>query len=102
MRTPEREKAYLAVDSECDYQDSLWGNTGSSDKPGNGERSIDEFALYISAYTNKMVDQCGTYADPVAKLETIRKVATLAIRAMEQHGAPLRVAPSEIRTVRTV
>ncbi len=99
MRTPEREKAYLAVDSECDYQDSLWGNTKSSNTPGKGERSIDEFALYIAAYTNKMIEQCGTFADPISKLETIRKVATLAIRALEQHGAPLRVSPSPHRAV---
>ena len=90
MRAEKREAAFTAIDSERDYQDARWGDSGSSGQPGNGERTIDEFALYIAAYTNKMVEQCGTFADPIAKLHTIRKVAGLAVACMEQHGAPLR------------
>lgn len=89
--TVPRSVVYAAIDTERDYQDARWGDSLSSDRPGNGERSIDEFALYISAYADKMVQQCGTFADPKAKLESIRKVAGLCVAAMEQHGAPDRV-----------
>ena len=83
-------KEAAAIDSERDYQDALWGDSGSSDTPGHGERTIDEFALYIAAYTAKMVEQCGTFADTKTKLNTIRKIAGLAVACMEQHGAPKR------------
>ena len=36
---------FYAIDSEREYQEYKWGNTGSSGTPGNGERTIDEFAL---------------------------------------------------------
>lgn len=86
-----RSEVYAAIDSERDYQDRRWGDSLSSDrKPGNGERTIDEFALYIAAYTAKMVEQCGTFSDSKAKLDSIRKIAGLAVACMEQHGAPRR------------
>lgn len=93
-----RRAAYAAIDSERDYQDMLWGKTQSSgrqatdQKPG-GERTIDEFILYISGYADKLKMVGATSADPVEKLQFVRKVAGLSVACMEQHGAPLRAPP---------
>lgn len=85
-----REEVYKAVDSERDYQDSKWGNTLSGDRPGNGERTVDEFSLYIAGYTNDLVQNASHFAKTEDKLNIIRKIAGLCIACMEQHGAPER------------
>lgn len=109
MRTVERDRAYAAIDSERDYQDERWGRvgnieprkeglrapqvTGSSTMgEGVGNRSIDEFALYIHGYSNDLVKIASHTNDPREKLDFIRKVAALCVAAMEQHGAPMRYA----------
>jgi hypothetical protein len=86
-----RQEVYAALDSERDYQDSKWGDALSSGrKPGNGERSIDEFVTYIVGYAHKLLDEASTFADAAAKLNAVRKVAGLCVACMEQHGAPKR------------
>jgi hypothetical protein len=69
-RTSDREAAYMAIDSERDYQDAKWGSTLSSGRKvegtrgyrplAGGDRSIDEFALYIQRYANALTEVCGT------------------------------------------
>ncbi len=86
----ERGKVYQAINSERDYQDRKWGNTLSGGRPGNGDRSVDEFALYVAGYTNDLVEAASHSGNQLAKLDIIRKIAGLCVACMEQHGAPLR------------
>ena len=90
MRDLPREAAYNAIDSERDYQDRVWGGSASSGTPGAGERSIDEFALYIQGYANDLANLASHTMDPIEKLNFVRKVGGLAVACMEQHGAPKR------------
>ena len=86
-----REEVYSAIDSERAYQDSKWGSSESSGKPGvGGARTIDEFALYIKGYAEDLAQIASHELDPKKKLDFIRKVAGLCVAAMEQHGAPHR------------
>jgi hypothetical protein len=85
-----RRLVYKAIDTERDYQDTKWGNTLSGGRPGNGDRSVDEFALYISGYSNKLIAFASEFADTETKLNIIRKIAGLCVVCMEQHGAPKR------------
>lgn len=85
-----REDVYKALDTERDYQDGKWGHSLSDDRPGDGFRSIDEFALYIEGYTKDLVQQCSHYANPEDKLDIVRKVGALCVACMEHHGAPHR------------
>jgi hypothetical protein len=85
-----REAVYSIIDGERNYQDSRWGTTASSGRPGAGERSIDEFILYISGYANDAVNVASHFGDPQKKLDAVRKVAALCVACMEQHGAPRR------------
>jgi hypothetical protein len=94
----QREAAYTAIDSERDYQDQRWGDTLSGDRPGAGERSVDEFALYIIGYANDLLVNASHFGESKEKLDIIRKISTLGVACMEQHGAPNRVVPLQ-RTV---
>jgi hypothetical protein len=87
---PTRQQVYEALDSERTYQDAKWGDTRSSNEPGNGERTLDEFALYIVGYAHKLLDIASTFGEPEQKLEFVRKVGGLCVACMEQHGAPKR------------
>jgi hypothetical protein len=86
----ERDLVYDALDSERAYQDSRWGKTQSGGRPGHGDRTLDEFILYIGGYAQQLVAIGAKVADPAEKLEFVRKVGGLCVAAMEQHGAPRR------------
>lgn len=85
-----RKQAYAALDSERAYQDFKWGQSASSGGPGNGNRTLDEFILYISGYADELKRIGSTESDPRKKLDFVRKVGGLAVACMEQHGAPRR------------
>lgn len=93
-----RDEVYQAINTERSYQDSRWGDTLSGGRPGKGERSVDEFALYIIGYANDLLVNASHFGDQKDKLDIIRKIAGLGVACMEQHGAPKR----EIHAKRTV
>ena len=92
-----RTEVYAAIDSERDYQDMRWGRTASSGQLGNGNRTIDEWALYILVYAQEFARLAATTGDTesvVAKLDCARKIAAMGVACMEQHGAPKREVPA--------
>ncbi len=85
-----RQEVYNAIDSERDYQDGRWNSqTTTSD----GRHSLEEWCTYIEDYVNEAQHILSRLpkqeAGPQA-LHIIRKVAAMAVCAMEQHGAPRR------------
>jgi hypothetical protein len=89
-----RQEVYTAIDSERDYQDSRYGLKLSGERPASegegGNRTLDEFILYIQNYAHDVGAFASTSSDWEQKLHKIRKVAGLCVAAMEQHGAPHR------------
>lgn len=85
-----REDVYKVIDGERAYQDSRWGSTKSSGREGAGERSIDEFILYIAGYANDAQQVASHFGDADEKLAVVRKLAGLCVACMEQHGCPPR------------
>ena len=85
-----RQAVYEAIDTERMYQDTKWGHTLSGGRPGKGERSADEFILYIVGYADKLKAYASEFANTETKLHFVRKVAGLCVACMEQHGAPKR------------
>lgn len=85
-----RQEVYKAIDSEMNYQQAKWGSSASSGNPGNGNRTIDEFVLYIRGYAEDLAKIASHELDPTKKLDFVRKVAGLCVATMEQHGAPTR------------
>ena len=88
--TAPREEVYAALDSERNYQDLRWGATLSGDRPGDGTRTVDEFALYIAGYTNDLIEHASHFGPAEEKLNLIRKIGALCVACMEQNGAPKR------------
>lgn len=91
-----REQAYQAIDSERDYQMAM--AQAAHDDPSNDyTKSLETFATYMRHYQNELDKQLSTCWGPTAydaPLNTLRKIAALAVAAMEVHGAPKRVAPT--------
>ena len=92
-----RKEVYEAIDSERDYQDSLWRPVQS-----RGDHSVTEFLLYIEDYVAEARKILARTASPLAEeqaLPVLRKIAALAVSCMEQHDAPMR-DPSDIHTAK--
>lgn len=91
---PFEHRAYFsalnAVRSERAYQDYKFGGTASGGHPGDGERTLDEFCVYIAGYAKDLVEMASKGANGDDILAHIRKVTALGFHAMEQHGAPQR------------
>ena len=80
-----RADVYDAINSERDYQDALWGDSMRA-----GKHTTTEFLVYIRDYTEEALHRVSRLPDEVNHLDTLdslRKIATLAVAAMEQHGA---------------
>jgi len=91
MFTVSRAQVYAALDSERDYQQLRWPEHF---------HSITEYLTYMRDYIEEALHiesrQDFKTADPMA-LEIVRKVATLGVACMQEHGAPLRQIPESIR-----
>lgn len=79
-----RELAYLAIDSERDYQDTKYG-------PINGR--LDGRHLKISQWEAILIEQMDKLEVETEwdkALNIVRKIAAVCVACMEQHGAPAR------------
>jgi len=88
-----RQEVYAAVDSERAYQQDMAAKA-HGDPSNDYTKSLENFALYIASYSNELTDQLSRTWGPDAyrqPLGTVRKIAALAVAAMEVHGAYNRV-----------
>lgn len=85
-----REEVYEIIDTERDYQDNLWLNMDGSK---HMKHSPEEWLVYIDDYSNEakhiMSRQCNDVAVPQA-MNIIRKIAAMAVCAIQQHGCEKR------------
>jgi hypothetical protein len=79
---PTRDDVNAAINSERNYQVARWGESAHV-------RSLDEWIMYIEDYAQEARHQT-VRGNESAALDTVRKIATLCVNCMEQHGAPLR------------
>jgi hypothetical protein len=92
-----REDVYAAIDGERDYQEG-WRDPSLTDS--GGEHSIQEFLTYIQSYANEAVEVGCRKPDPVSipfGKHALRKIAALAVSALEQHGVLLRDTKDNLR-----
>jgi hypothetical protein len=86
----DRSEVYAAIDSERDYQDSLWPQDSRPGAPN--PLSIGEFVLMLEEYTARARSEWTAEKAPESRtLGIVRKIAGIAVNCMEQHGAPRRV-----------
>jgi len=82
----ERTQIYEAINEERDYQKG-WEDSTLTDS--EGKHSIQEFLTFIRSYTNEALEIGCRKPDPISNefgLHILRKIAALAVAAMEQHG----------------
>jgi hypothetical protein len=93
----ERKEVYRKIDVERDYQDLRWGTRRTLDGTPDEEKPVAEWINYMEHHVNEA--KKGVYdLDTEEALAQVRKVAALAVRALELHGCPERVIPEELLT----
>lgn len=86
MKT-ERVMVYAAIDSEREYQDTVWQSNALE------PRTVAEELLMLEEYVvraRKVWTDEPRETEALVTTEVIRKIAGIAVRAMENHGAPGR------------
>jgi hypothetical protein len=87
-----RPEVYRAIDSERDYQD----NFVMPERRYYRAHTLGEFVLMLNQYAAQAQEKWTHHTDAASpdefpiSLHEVCKVAALAVRCMEQHGAPLR------------
>ena len=89
-RKMEREEIYKCIDGERDYQDANWTPRRTANGTPDNEKPVAEWINYIEHHLSKAKDRVY-YLDTEGATHELRKVAALAVRAMEIHGCPERV-----------
>ncbi len=82
----------IAIKGERNYQEAMAANA-HGDQTNDRKKSLEEFVLYMEDYLHEARTQLSRTWGPdayVKPLHTIRKVAAIAVAAMEVHGAPFR------------
>jgi hypothetical protein len=87
--TLERCEVYKRIDTEREYQDFRWNTNLRKDNVPDEEKSVAEWLNYIEFHLTK-AKNANYHLDKEASLAELRKVAALAVRAMEIHGCPVR------------
>jgi hypothetical protein len=95
MMKATRAEAFKAIDSERDYQQSLIRRAGRYEEE---TKPLEAYVLYAGQYLNQVKNDLSFVWGPESiekALNGLRKVAALAVAAMETHGAPLRIEPTD-------
>jgi len=83
-----REEVYRVIDGERDYQENLPSNRSENAKR---IRMVSEYLTMLDHYVRHAQDAWTTRAGIEVPLEDMRKIGALAVRCMEEWGAPPRV-----------
>lgn len=78
----DRSLVYEAIDTERDYQEKLARNTATDQRP------LEQMALIEEVLRRAKQDWYDKPGD--FDMNYVRKIAGIAVRCMEQHGAPKR------------
>lgn len=86
----ERSLVFEHINHEREYQEHRW-NTGlrDGDKP-DSEKDIAEWLIYLEAYLNIAKSNVYHLNREEAKA-SLRKIAAIAVAALEVHGCPPRM-----------
>jgi hypothetical protein len=78
-----RNEVYNAIDGERAYQEQRW-------KRPEHNHTNTEYLVYIQHYVNKAFAAVSTQDGDGATLPALRKIAALAVAAMEENGVEFR------------
>lgn len=77
----DRNKVYELIDSERRYQDLKWGAIEQH------PHEVGSWILILSAHVRDAMEAWGSAPNDHQALEEVRKIASIAVACMEQHGA---------------
>jgi hypothetical protein len=77
---------YAAIDSERDYHERRWVDA----RTGGKNHEIAAWITYMRAYIDEAAGIASHASPETAALDSIRKVCSLGVACMEEHGAPMR------------
>ena len=80
-----RAEVYAAIDSERDYQDRL-----GADRTAGQAHPVGSYLTMLRHYLREAEEAWTKTAGDAAALESIRKIAGISVRCMEDHGTTLR------------
>jgi hypothetical protein len=86
-----REQVYKAIDTEREYQNMMWNESTTASK---GQHSPEEWYMYMEDYINQakhILSRENVQSSYPKAMDIMRKVASMAVCAMEQHGVKERV-----------
>lgn len=78
-----RVKVYDAINSERNYQDTRWP------KPAHSHSNT-EYLVYIQTYVTEALQKVSHEYGDESTRDALRKIAALAVAAMEENGAEFR------------
>jgi GTP cyclohydrolase III len=84
MRLEKREEVYRVIDAERDYQNSLGPDRTDTE---DGSHEVGEYITMLHHYLNEATSSWTKNAGSQAALHNMRKIAAIAVRCMEEHGA---------------
>lgn len=83
-----RGQVHTAIDGERAYQTELVAEGGKFE--GRGALSVDEEIELLEHYAAKAALSAALSEDDEGKLGVVREIAAIAVRCMENNGAPKR------------
>jgi hypothetical protein len=86
-----RRKVYELIDGERKYQDSL-----PPSRTDGEQRSVGDYLTMLRSYMGKADAAWTDNPGDEQALDVVRKIASIAIRCMEDHGAPPRMVMTPI------
>lgn len=89
MSLATRKEVYKAIDDERRYQDNE--GVGPRGRTDGKDKSVGDYITLLDVYVRKAADSYAGNAGNEPALNHLRKIAALAVQAMEVHGAPERV-----------
>ena len=93
----ERPEVYKLIDGEREYQELRWNKDTTISE---GVHSVEEWFLYIEDYINEakhILTRNARQKSDQPAMEIMRKVAAMAVCAMEQHETKPRFIPEGMR-----
>lgn len=78
-----RNEVYNAIDGERKYQEKRW------ERPAHNHSNT-EYLVYIDHYVKQAFAAVSTQDGDVSTLPALRKIAALAVAAMEENGVEFR------------
>jgi hypothetical protein len=85
-----RSEVFDAINGERNYQDHKWNEDTTE---SGGRHTLTEWIMFIEDYVDEAKRVYSREPDPDASIfvqHTLRKIAALAVAAMEEHGAQTR------------